>query len=139
MILCNLQTMPIGGHTFVPSTQAQLPPIQELGLKCAFEVAPSTWREALIQGYLPWLWDLDKRAIVLKEAAKPEGHQWNWELLVRHLAQVEIHKPRAVLDDLPMGFRNRRRIWRLVDDILAEKAVGENGPLLSIDRMSSQL
>lgn len=131
--------MPLGDHTFVPSAQAQLPPIHELGLECEFKVVPSAWREALTQGYLPWLWDLDKEAITFKEAAKPEDHQWNWELLVRHLAQVEIHKPRAVLDDLPMGFRNRRRIWRLVDDIIAEKAVGEEEPPSSTGWMSSQL
>ena len=131
--------MPVGDHTFTPSDQVQLPPTQELGLECEFEVAPSTWREALTQGYLPWLRDLDVRGITLREAAKPQGQQWNWELLVRQLAQANLHEPRAVLYDLPMGFRNRRRIWRLVDDILAEEAVGEDGPSSSEDWMSSQL
>ena len=68
---------------------------------------------------LPWLWDLDLRAVMRKEAELRGGDEWNWELLVRQLAQGDIYEPRKVLEDLPLGLRNRRRIWRLVGDIMA--------------------
>ena len=66
---------------------------------------------------LPWLSNLDAEAV--REKEESSSTVWNWELLVRQLAQSTIHEPGKVLENLPMGLRNRRRIWRLVEDILA--------------------
>ena len=57
-----------------------------------------------------------------KEAELRGGDEWNWELLVRQLAQGNLYEPGKVLKDLPLGLRNRRRIWRLVGDIMATDA-----------------
>ena len=102
------------------STKAdKLSPAVELSVECRFEYYPSVWRQALSAGYLPWLWDLEAAAVSDKEASKPHDQEWNWELLVRQLAQVNLHEPKAVLVDVPMGLRNRRRIWRIVEDMLS--------------------
>ena len=97
-----------------------LHPFSNPPLSCNFLISPSYWRQALINGViLPWLWDLDLRVVMRKEAELQGGDEWNWELLVRQLAQGDLYEPRKVLEDLPLGLRNRRRIWRLVGDILA--------------------
>lgn len=100
---------------------SSLPPAAKLDLHCRFDHHPNVWRQALSEGYLPWLWDLDPAAIAQKEASKSHGQEWNWELLVRQLAQVNLHEPKAILVDLPMGLRNRRRIWRILADMLSEE------------------
>ncbi len=41
---------------------------------------------------------------------------WDWELLVRQLAQVEAFEEGNLMPSMPLGLRNRRRIWRLVDE-----------------------
>ena len=103
-----------------PSTEErELPLAEQLSVECRFEYHPSVWRQALSTGYLPWLWDLEPPAVSDKEASKPHDQEWNWELLIRQLAQVNLHEPKAVLVDLPMGLRNRRRIWRIVEDMLS--------------------
>lgn len=86
----------------------------------ALHISPDTWRNALIDSDLPWLWDLEWSLIARKEASPPPGHLWNWKQLIRQLAQVDLHEPKAVFEDLPMGLRNRRRIWRIVDDMLSQ-------------------
>ena len=84
-----------------------------------------------MNGYLPWLWDIDSITTAYMDACKqikgqrPIEGMWNWEMLVRQLAQRDLREPKAVLEDLPMGFRNRIRIWRLVEDILSEDSPGE--------------
>ena len=99
-----------------------LPPASNLELECKLDHHPDDWRQALAEGYLPWLWELDSAAIAQKEASKPHGQEWNWELLVRQLAQVNLHEPKIILMDLPLGLRNRRRIWRIIVDMLSEEA-----------------
>lgn len=98
----------------------QLNPFSDPPLACHFLILPSHWRQALLDGtLLPWLSDLDPRIVMRKQAELQEGDEWNWELLVRQLAQGNLYEPRKVLEDLPLGLRNRRRIWRLVGDIMA--------------------
>lgn len=98
----------------------QLKPFSDPPLACQFVIFPSHWRQALLDGtLLPWLSDLDQRIVMRKEAELQEGDEWNWKLLVRQLAQDNLYEPRKVLEDLPLGLRNRRRIWRLVSDIMA--------------------
>ncbi|KAI6081518.1 hypothetical protein F4821DRAFT_25144 [Hypoxylon rubiginosum] len=60
----------------------------------------------------PWLWDLDTKAIQKKH----ESGSWDWELIVCQLSQVVIHDPSDKTLSLPLGLRNRRRIWRLLED-----------------------
>ena len=87
------------------------------------ESTPSkVWHQALSKQELAWLWDLDENACAQKEAAKPQGQEWNWELLFEQLTQVDILKPKAVFEDLPMGLRNRRRIWKIVEDMMFQEA-----------------
>ena len=102
--------------------EGELPPAVELSVECQFDFHPGFWRQALSTGYLRWLWDLEPAAISDKEASKPHDREWNWELLGRQLAQVNLHEPKAILVDIPMGLRNRRRIWRIVEDMLTAEA-----------------
>ncbi|KAL8709203.1 MAG: hypothetical protein Q9225_007488, partial [Loekoesia sp. 1 TL-2023] len=67
----------------------------------------------------PWLWDVSSDAIAHKESSKPPDQEWNWDLLAHQLSQPDLHDPGAVLANLPMGLRNRRRIWRIVEDMLS--------------------
>lgn len=100
----------------------QMGALQDPPLQCNYLVDQSWWRLALRDGVvLPWLPDLDLQSLSRKEASLSAGQEWNWELLVRQLAQTDIYKPKMVLEDLALGLRNRRRIWRLVEDILATK------------------
>ncbi|KAL8717404.1 MAG: hypothetical protein Q9225_005348 [Loekoesia sp. 1 TL-2023] len=143
-ILRNLHSLPIPSplSSGEKSTSAPLPPelavqvAAELvpftapSLTCTYLLAPKLWKSAILSGaLLPWLWDLDIKAVEAKEAAEPrEG--WDWELLARQLAQVEIHKPRRVLPNLMMGLRNRRRIWRLIGDVVDTRIINRDGTSL---------
>lgn len=117
-ILSHLQTLP-AVEVRSSSIPSELPQLRHLSLECTFHSTPSAWREGFAHGYLPWLWDLELDAIAHKEASKPPEQEWNWELLVRQLAQFDLREPRAILQNLPMGLTNRRRIWGLVEDILS--------------------
>ncbi|XXG93756.1 hypothetical protein Hte_000005 [Hypoxylon texense] len=71
------------------------------------------WYGALVNKKLfPWLWDLDMEAV----HEKYRCGSWDWELIVRQLSQLEIHEPGDGTLSLPVGLRNRRRIWRLLED-----------------------
>lgn len=121
LILSHLQSLPAAELDPSSTEPSQLPQAKNLSLECTAQSSSSAWREEFVRGYLPWLWDLEINAVAHKEASKPAEREWNWELLVRQLAQVNLHEPRAILDNLPMGLRNRRRIWRLAEDILSEE------------------
>ena len=69
----------------------------------------------------PWLWDLDTKAILEKQRA---GH-WDWELLVRKLSIKTIHEPDDESIDIPLQLRNRRRIWRLLEEARMNDVAGE--------------
>lgn len=79
----------------------------------------------------PWLWDLDSEIIneysyrnradqtEKKEKSSPSfsaENFWDWELLVRQLAQANAFEPGKPMERAPLGLRNRRRIWRLLED-----------------------
>ncbi|KAI1393090.1 uncharacterized protein F4822DRAFT_393052 [Hypoxylon trugodes] len=71
------------------------------------------WYDAFISKTLfPWLWDLDVKLI---QKRRQEGN-WDWKALGRQLSRVEIHTPSDETLNLPLGLRNRRRIWRLLED-----------------------
>ncbi|KAI1771558.1 hypothetical protein F4818DRAFT_429386 [Hypoxylon cercidicola] len=71
------------------------------------------WYDALVSKKLfPWLWDLEVEAVHKKH----QDGSWDWELIVRRLSQVKIHEPSDETLNLPLGLRNRRRIWRLLEE-----------------------
>ncbi len=81
---------------------------------------------------LPWLWDLD--STVLKSMPPDSDGQvekydangvWDWELLVRQLAQVEVFQEGNLMANVQLGLRNRRRIWRVLE---AVRMVNPYGP-----------
>jgi hypothetical protein len=83
------------------------------------------WRDLLFnRQILPWLWDLDISALqscpVTSDAADVPTFEaeevWDWERLVRTLAQVEVFEPGHPLEHAPLRLRNRRRIWRLLEE-----------------------
>ncbi len=107
-----------------------LVPLSDPPLQCTFLLAPFYWRQALLDGLvLPWFPDFDPITVTNKDEDNSQqtagggNQQWNWELLVRQLAQTNLHQPRNGLNPIPLGLRNRRRIWRLVEDILSASIV----------------
>ncbi|KAI5863730.1 hypothetical protein GGS23DRAFT_604744 [Durotheca rogersii] len=81
------------------------------------------WREVLLRGEcLPFLRDLDAGAAARfcarweAEGPRPEP---NWELLVRKLGQENWRTWDAEASSLgvPGGLRNRRRVWKLVEEM----------------------
>lgn len=106
----------------------QLHPFSDPPERCTYLVSPSFWFQALKEHIvLPWLWDLDTAALDEKENNKPVGQMWDWELLVRQLAQRDLyHIDREetvwAVEGFPEGLRNRNRIWHLVVDMLDESS-----------------
>ena len=47
---------------------------------------------------------------------------WDWAQLVRQLARYSSFEKGGVFHDAPRGFRNRRRIWRIMEMIEHRKA-----------------
>lgn len=71
------------------------------------------WCEALTdKKRLPWLWDID---IALIQEKQRSG-TWDWELLVQQLSEPAIHEPSDTTLTLPVGLRNRRRIWHCIEE-----------------------
>lgn len=92
----------------------QLQPIGAPLLTCTRVLPPSLWREALLyQNLLPWLWDLTPSEI---PSSYLSDSSWDWELLVRELSQIELFENEELRDDTALGLRNRRRIWRIVEE-----------------------
>ncbi|KAK6003999.1 hypothetical protein QM012_008849 [Aureobasidium pullulans] len=60
----------------------------------------------------PWLWDLDTLSI----RAKQKSSRWEWESLLRSLWQPDVHMPSDESLDIPLSLRNRRRIWRILEE-----------------------
>ena len=77
-------------------------------LACTRLVDPINWR-ALFKDLLPWLWDLDLNEVP-KRPASISSQEWDWELLIRQLAQS------GAFDRFPR-LRNRQRIWHLLEDM----------------------
>ncbi|KAL8926199.1 MAG: hypothetical protein Q9208_003102 [Pyrenodesmia sp. 3 TL-2023] len=79
------------------------------------------WMQLLVSGkVLPWLWDLDEQLCKTKHAQKRHrryGEDWDWELLIRQLAQTEVFEEGNLMSDAPLGLRNRRRIWRCCNEM----------------------
>ena len=115
----------------ISSIMRHLYPFSSPPRECTYLVPPSYWLQALKdQSILPWLWDLDPTALTEKESSKPEGRLWDWELLVRQLAQEDtyseysgysrIRPPLWAVEGLHPSLRNRRRVWDLALDMVHE-------------------
>ncbi|KAG2003841.1 hypothetical protein GB937_009333 [Aspergillus fischeri] len=92
---------------------------------CTRSLPSRLWRDLLFyRQILPWLWDLDISALqscpVTSDAVDVPTFEaeevWDWERLVRTLAQVEVFEPGQPLEHAPLRLRNRRRIWRLLGE-----------------------
>lgn len=89
----------------------------------------SWWQEALInKKMLPWLWDLNVNMIRKKDSKPPKNWygapgtwvEWDWELLVRKLAQTDFYKGidiHTVGEGPALALKNRRRIFLIIDDL----------------------
>lgn len=95
--------------------------VNSSGVEREYATRQDWYCEALVnQQIFPWLWDLDSNAVREKQHA---GH-WNWELLVRQVSLKQIHEPDDISIDLPLQLRNRRRIWRLLEEAKIQDVAG---------------
>ncbi|VUC34393.1 unnamed protein product [Clonostachys rosea] len=61
---------------------------------------------------IPWIWDLDEDQVRKKQRTGA----WDWELLIKKLSRPDIYRPEDETLRLPLGLRNRRRIWRCIEE-----------------------
>jgi hypothetical protein len=95
--------------------------LQNAELICNYAYSQDWWCEALINKKMfPWLWDIDIHMI--RERQKTGN--WNWELLARQLSQIVIHDPHDKTVKLPLRLRNRRRIWRILEEGRVDDVAG---------------
>jgi hypothetical protein len=110
---------PIPSSDILEGIIAQHSPLENVALTPERAFSPLIWREMLFSGrVLPWLWDLDATILKSNSPGKDiswDAGTWDWELLVRQLAQVNILTDGNLMANVQLGLRNRRRIWRLVD------------------------
>ena len=96
--------------------------------------SPNFWRFRLTNQLgrsHPWLWDIDVAMCKAKdlEPLRTGTTKWDWERLVRALAQKDVFEPGgSMADGVPLGLRNRRRIWRMIEDIGIPDDNGAHGP-----------
>jgi hypothetical protein len=90
-------------------------PIKNMPIQCTRLVSPFHWQTLLTGKSLPYLWDLD--ITVIQDCLSDE--KWDYELLVRQLAQEGIWEyfKRNDSGKYNHGIWNRRRIWRLVEEM----------------------
>ncbi|KKY22113.1 hypothetical protein UCDDS831_g03950 [Diplodia seriata] len=88
---------------------------------CTRLIPQTAWMDLLMQGQIvPYLWDLRRDEVEKKVAeGRDRGIEWDFELLVRRLCQSQSMADGAPLSSMPCGLRNRQRIWKLVEDIIA--------------------
>ncbi|KAG9949048.1 hypothetical protein KCU85_g4492, partial [Aureobasidium melanogenum] len=60
----------------------------------------------------PWLCNLDAGYIRDKQTLGC----WDWESLIRSLSQPDIYMPSHESLQIPLSLRNRRRIWRILEE-----------------------
>jgi hypothetical protein len=90
-------------------------PIENLPVQCTRLIEPVYWQRLLCGKFLPYLWDLD--ISVVHYCLSDE--KWDYELLVRQLAQEGIWEYFKKNDPgkYHHGLWNRRRIWRLMEEM----------------------
>ena len=56
---------------------------------------------------------------------KEAAGSWDWRELIQRLANPLIHEPGDTSIDLPLGLKNRRRIWRLLEEARVHDVAGK--------------
>ncbi|CEN60723.1 hypothetical protein ASPCAL03156 [Aspergillus calidoustus] len=97
--------------------------------ECVRALPPTCWRTLVMERHIfPWLWDLEHACLQITPPHTTENlsdgslasyeaeNFWDWELLARQLAQVDIFREGSRMESAPLGLRNRRRIWRLLEE-----------------------
>jgi len=71
------------------------------------------WFQHLLSGSLiPYLWDLESKAL----HAKNQNAKWDWKALAKLLARKDtIMMGKEGMADVPIGLRNRCRIWKIIE------------------------
>jgi len=91
----------------------QTKPLSGTARTCNRALGPFVWRRMLSDASLvPFLWDIDTSVLM-------QGPELDYELLVRQLAQPDVFDVGQPLQDVPLGLRNRRRIWRVLESMRA--------------------
>jgi len=139
-ILENLEPISAGSQDSTTKTQEPDSPIQECSpseyqnfqnasLDCTYNHPPSSWYQALATNkqLFPWLFDLNQTLIHQKH----HSETWNWELLIRKISQTTIHEPNDKTLTLPVALRNRRRIWRLLEEARVDDVAGPEGQAMA--------
>ncbi|KAI1758724.1 hypothetical protein GGR53DRAFT_215118 [Hypoxylon sp. FL1150] len=104
---------------------------------CSGRLPHWVWRDVLLGGKcLPFLPEIDVRAVedfCTTWDGAYQGREPNWELLVRRLSQESwsIWDAESSSLDVPNGLRNRRRIWKLVEEMYV-------GELVPVQRTTHQ-
>ena len=92
---------------------------------------PQFWFDCLTSGQsLPWLWDLDRDMCErMYHSSPPNGAAgWDWERLIRTLAQQDFFEQGGIIEyDVPLGLRNRRRIWKFTSEMRVPHNVEDDG------------
>lgn len=90
-------------------------PIENVPIQCTRLIEPVYWQRLLCCKFLPYLWDLDISVVHYCLS----DDKWDYELLVRQLAQDGIwdYFKKNEPGKYHRGLWNRRRIWRLVDEM----------------------
>jgi hypothetical protein len=99
------------------------------------------WRDRLRRGTLhPHIWDLDTKQI---ETLRKESNiafsatGWDWRTVAKLLAVQRFGRDSS-LDDMPLGFWNRCRIWTIIEEALNEEALtNESSTSSSRERIDS--
>ncbi|KAL9074024.1 MAG: hypothetical protein Q9157_004550 [Trypethelium eluteriae] len=87
--------------------------VDSVGVPRHLRTSQDWYCEALVNKQIfPWLCDMDLDAVRKKQRAG----RWDWELLVRQLSQREIQDLGGTALQLSLQPRNRRRIWRLLEE-----------------------
>jgi hypothetical protein len=86
------------------------------------------WRDRLRRGTLhPHIWDLDTKQIeTLREESNItfSATGWDWRTAAKLLAttQFPVTGRDSRLDDMPLGFWNRCRIWSIIEEALNKES-----------------
>jgi len=108
-------------------------PLNPVPIACNRTLSPATWRRMLChRSCFPFLWDIDISAI--DAYADREGPALDYELLFRQLAQPDVFNKGQPLQDISHALHNRRRIWRVLQNMRAGDTPREDNLPLSIFR-----
>lgn len=129
----------------------ELSPFENPSLECSRILTSYDWLHALFDEHepiIPWLWDLDKDGDIIPRVwdramieclekgeifVRPEVLEWDWEKLVRQLAQTTVMCLGGLMDDAPLGIRNRRRIWMMLNEMELTGKSSEEGTGSEVD------